>query len=180
MLHKEIPVLHVIDIVQIWVTPFLVVFGCVGNLVSVWVFHSSKLRTLSSSAPGGPSSIGHSLPHPTSAGVAGRVRLQHLQPLGRLSGHPVYISYCSTFLSVWFVVAFTVERFIAVCFPCWGRPSVPSVGPGPSSRSWPLSPSCCTATSWWPSPWHMSHHALRHRSLQHRSRTTDLIIPAFD
>ena len=49
MLHKETPVLHVIDIVQIWVTPFLVVFGCVGNLMSVWVFHSSKLRILSSS-----------------------------------------------------------------------------------------------------------------------------------
>ena len=49
MLHKETQVLHMIDIVQIWVTPFLVVFGCVGNLVSVWVFHSSKLRTLSSS-----------------------------------------------------------------------------------------------------------------------------------
>lgn len=111
------PQLHAIDRIQFWVTPALVVFGCLGNVVSVWVFHSTKLRTLSSSC------YLAALAASDTAFLL-TLFLVWLSMVGYdLLNQPGwcqainYAIYVSTFLSVWLVVAFTVERFIAVCYP---------------------------------------------------------------
>ncbi|XP_076040555.1 G-protein coupled receptor [Oratosquilla oratoria] len=107
----------IMDSIQMWVTPLLVIFGAVGNLVSIWVFHATKLRTLSSSC----------YLAALAASDTGYLMTLFLVWLS-LVGEDVYnregwcqaITYftsASTFLSVWLVVAFTVERFIAVCYP---------------------------------------------------------------
>ncbi|XP_066988625.1 thyrotropin-releasing hormone receptor-like [Macrobrachium rosenbergii] len=108
---------HAIDRIQFWVTPILVSFGCMGNVVSVWVFHSSKLRTLSSScylAALAASDTGFLL---TLFLVwLSMVDYDLLNQHGWCQAIN-YAIYVTTFLSVWLVVAFTVERFIAVCYP---------------------------------------------------------------
>ncbi|XP_068242961.1 thyrotropin-releasing hormone receptor-like [Palaemon carinicauda] len=108
---------HAIDRIQFWVTPVLVCFGCIGNIVSVWVFHSSKLRTLSSScylAALAASDTGFLL---TLFLVwLSMVDYDLLNQHGWCQAIN-YAIYVTTFLSVWLVVAFTVERFIAVCYP---------------------------------------------------------------
>lgn len=111
------PQLHAIDRIQFWVTPALVAFGCLGNVVSVWVFHSTKLRTLSSSC------YLAALAASDTAFLL-TLFLVWLSMVGYdLLNQPGwcqainYAIYVSTFLSVWLVVAFTVERFIAVCYP---------------------------------------------------------------
>ncbi|XP_071517323.1 LOW QUALITY PROTEIN: FMRFamide receptor-like [Panulirus ornatus] len=109
--------LYAIDHIQFWVTPVLVMFGCVGNVVSVWVFHSTKLRTLSSSCYLAALAA-------SDTGFLVTLLLVWLSMIGHdLLNQPGwcqainYAIYVTTFLSVWLVVAFTVERFIAVCYP---------------------------------------------------------------
>nr|XP_053646672.1 thyrotropin-releasing hormone receptor-like [Cherax quadricarinatus] len=109
--------MYIIDHIQQWLTPVLVVFGCVGNITSVWVFHSSKLRSLSSSCYLAALAASDTVFLLT-------LLLVWLSMVGYdLLNQPgwcqaiIYASYVATFLSVWLVVAFTVERFIAVCYP---------------------------------------------------------------
>ncbi|XP_069157652.1 kappa-type opioid receptor-like [Procambarus clarkii] len=108
---------HTIDHIQVWVTPVLVVVGSAGNIVSVVVFHSRKLRSLSSSCYLAALAASDTVFLATLLVVwVSRVWRDLVNQPGWCQAL-VYATYVTTFLSVWLVVAFTVERFIAVCYP---------------------------------------------------------------
>lgn len=103
---------RVVEMVGMWVTPGLVWVGVGGNLLCVWVWCASPLRTLSSSVYlvwlAGSDTV-------FLASVAGAWG----GALGRPGWCPAltYATHASAGLSVWLVVAFTVERYVAVCRP---------------------------------------------------------------
>ncbi|XP_055686865.1 cysteinyl leukotriene receptor 1 isoform X2 [Lutzomyia longipalpis] len=105
------------DFLITYYTPVLVFTGSIGNMLSVLVFCKTKLRKLSSSyylAALGVSDtcflVGLFISWLNFVDVNLTNRNIFCQSFTYLSG------LCS-FLSVWFVVAFTVERFIAVLYP---------------------------------------------------------------
>lgn len=107
----------VVYLLSLYYIPMLVITGSIGNILSVLVFFKTKLRKLSSS---------HYL---AALGFSDTcfllvVLVNWLNVAGvTLSNQPffcqtfIYMSGVCSFLSVWFVVAFTVERFIAVLYP---------------------------------------------------------------
>ncbi|XP_066592432.1 thyrotropin-releasing hormone receptor [Prorops nasuta] len=102
---------------QLYYTPILVYLGCLGNILSVCVFFCTKLRRYSSSIYLGALAI-------SDTGFLVALFITWLSMVNvRLfneEGYCQVITYLTTlcsFLSVWFVVAFTVERFIAVRYP---------------------------------------------------------------
>ncbi len=105
------------NFLTLYYTPSLVCFGSIGNILSVLVFFKTKLRKLSSSyylAALGISDtcflIGLLVPWLNFVNINIYNKNVYCQFFTYFSG------LCS-FLSVWFVVAFTVERFIAVLYP---------------------------------------------------------------
>lgn len=105
------------DLLTHYYTPALVLIGSIGNILSVIVFFKTKLKKLSSSY------------YLAALGISDTCFL-----VGAFVSWLNYINiniynknyYCQfftymsglcSFLSVWFVVAFTVERFIAVLYP---------------------------------------------------------------
>lgn len=107
-------------------TPVIFLIGLVGNTLSLVVFMSKNMRKLSASIYLAALSMSdlmalifYVLPE----------WLKHGLP--SLPGHPsaiflqyngtcqimLYLQYIARFLSSWFVVFFTIERFIGVCFP---------------------------------------------------------------
>ncbi|EZA48441.1 Thyrotropin-releasing hormone receptor [Ooceraea biroi] len=103
--------------IYFYYTPILVNLGLVGNCLSVFVFFGTKLRHSSSSIYLGALAI-------SDIGFLITIFMAWLTPAGIdifiRSGFCQFFMYlgslCS-FLSVWFVVAFTVERFVAVRWP---------------------------------------------------------------
>lgn len=108
---------RVANMLNFYYTPAIVLTGSVGNILSVLVFFKTKLRKLSSSY------------YLAALGISDTCFLL-LSFLGWLNFIDVNITqeiaFCQlitflsgvcSFLSVWFVVAFTVERFIAVLYP---------------------------------------------------------------
>lgn len=97
--------------------PVLVFTGTIGNILSVLVFFKTKLRKLSSShylaALGFSDTLFLLIVLVNWLNVAG-VTLSHQHFFCQTL---IYMSGVCSFLSVWFVVAFTVERFIAVLYP---------------------------------------------------------------
>lgn len=105
------------DFLTHYYTPALVLVGSIGNILSVIVFFRTKLRKLSSSY------------YLAALGISDTCFLMgaFVSWLNYLSidiynrnyycQFFTYISGLCSFLSVWFVVAFTVERFIAVLYP---------------------------------------------------------------
>lgn len=105
------------NFLTLYYTPTLVCFGTIGNILSVLVFFKTKLRKLSSSyylAALGISDtcflIGLLVPWLNFVNINIYNRNIYCQLF-------TYFSGLTSFLSVWFVVAFTVERFIAVLYP---------------------------------------------------------------
>lgn len=105
------------NFLTLYYTPVLVCFGSIGNILSVFVFFKTKLRKLSSSyylAALGISDtcflFGLLVPWLNFVDI-------HLYNKNVLCQLVTYLSGLCSFLSVWFVVAFTVERFIAVLYP---------------------------------------------------------------
>ncbi|XP_014486284.1 PREDICTED: thyrotropin-releasing hormone receptor [Dinoponera quadriceps] len=103
--------------IQVYYTPILVHLGLLGNILSVCVFFGTKLRRASSSIYLGALAISDS-------GFLVMVCLVWLNEfnihLFNESGYCqsiVYVSAVCSFLSVWLVVAFTVERYVAVKYP---------------------------------------------------------------
>uniref|UniRef100_A0A8D9B780 Thyrotropin-releasing hormone receptor n=2 Tax=Cacopsylla melanoneura TaxID=428564 RepID=A0A8D9B780_9HEMI len=120
------PEMKFIELLQLYYTPLLVGLGSIGNILSVFVFFGTKLRKLSSSyylSALASSDTGFlvtlfavwlnmiDIPWFTNDGIC------------QIS---IYLTYVCSFLSVWFVVAFTIERFIAVRYPLH-RPSMCTV-----------------------------------------------------
>lgn len=102
----------------LYYTPILVILGVIGNLVSIYVFYISKLRLQSTSQ------------YLSALALSDTVFLLQLTPpwlsaaqitgifyRGGFCQVFVYISYVSCCLSAWLVVAFTLERFVAVIYP---------------------------------------------------------------
>ncbi|KAF4525509.1 hypothetical protein B566_EDAN014933 [Ephemera danica] len=120
------PEAKVLTEIQMYYTPILVLLGTTGNCLSVIVFATAKLRTLSSSY------------YLAGLAVSDTCYLISLffvwlnlvdVPLFNQHGFCQALMYCTylcSFLSVWFVVAFTVERFVAVRYPLH-RPSMCTV-----------------------------------------------------
>ncbi|XP_054276129.1 FMRFamide receptor-like [Macrosteles quadrilineatus] len=111
---------------QLYYTPLLVFLGTVGNALSVFVFFATKLRKLSSSyylSALAISDTGFLIALFISWLNLIDVNLFNMPGICQLT---VYLTQVCSFLSVWFVVAFTVERFIAVRYPL-KRPSMCTV-----------------------------------------------------
>ncbi|CAH2985625.1 unnamed protein product [Chilo suppressalis] len=109
---------QVAGLLNVYYTPLLVVLGSLGNLVSVFVFYSSKLRLQSTSQYLSALALSDTVflfqllpPWLNALQITG---LFHLWGFCQVF---VYISYVTCCLSAWLVVAFTVERFVAVLYP---------------------------------------------------------------
>ncbi|KAM3968857.1 neuropeptide receptor A18 [Aphomia sociella] len=109
---------QVASVLNVYYTPLLVALGSIGNLLSVFVFFTSKLRMQSTSQ------------YLSALAVSDTIFLFQLLPpwlnAVQLTGvfHRqgfcqvfVYISYVTCCVSAWLVVAFTIERFVAVLYP---------------------------------------------------------------
>ena len=100
-----------------YLIPVIILLGIVGNLFSLMVFLGTYMRRRSVSVYLAALAISD-----TSFLVTltvtwleyVHINVFHTNGWCQLV---IYLSYCSSFLSVWFVVSFTVERYIAVCHP---------------------------------------------------------------
>lgn len=106
--------------------PAILTVGILGNLVSLRVFLSRSMRKLSASTYLAALSTSDILALIFYVLVEwlrwGLPQLNHGQQLDVLNSAGVcqvlfYFSYVSRFLSAWFIVTFTVERYIGVCHP---------------------------------------------------------------
>lgn len=95
--------------------PFVVVFGLFGNTISLVVFLITHLNRLSLSVYLAALAISDN-------GFLLALGIGWLEYTGFPLFHThgwcqaaVYVSYVTSFLSVWFTVSFTVERYIAIC-----------------------------------------------------------------
>lgn len=112
--------------VQMIAVPVLIFSGILGNALSVWVLSASTLRGLSSSFYLSSLCVSDSgflvsllFVWLGGAGVDVYNREGWCQGI-------TYVCYVTTSMSVWLVVAFTTERFVAVCYP-FMRPTVCTV-----------------------------------------------------
>ena len=113
-----------------YVTPVIIVIGILGNMTSLFVFLSRRLRGLSASHYLAALSASDTVVLST------YVFMEWLNKgLPRLPGHHrigiininglcqifLFISYTFRFVSVYLIIVFTIERYIAVCKPLQRR-----------------------------------------------------------
>ena len=105
------------EYMDIYIVPLIAFIGLAGNLLSFIVFVCTYMRRLSSSIYLAALSVADSfflicvtLSWAKHTGVYVYVQDGWCQTF-------VYMTYVSSFLSVWYVVAFTCERYIVVFFP---------------------------------------------------------------
>ena len=102
---------------HMYVTPILIVIGLIGNIISFLVFVGTHLRQLSSTMYLAALALADSgFLVQLFASWLGYVRIFWFHKEGWCQSF-VYLSYVCSFLSVWLVVGFTAERYIAVCYP---------------------------------------------------------------
>lgn len=108
---------NVVDILLSYYMPLLIVVGSIGNILSVLVFFRTRLKKLSSSyylSALGISDTGFLLCNFFQWLGIFNINFYNKEVVCQLL---TYLSNLCATLSVWFVVAFTVERFIAVLYP---------------------------------------------------------------
>ncbi|PSN33972.1 hypothetical protein C0J52_23064 [Blattella germanica] len=117
---------NVVEGIEMYYSLILITLGTIGNCISVLVFFTTKLRKLSSSFYLAALAI-------SDTGFLIALFVAWLNsfgvPLFNTAGickMNTYLQYVCSFLSAWLVVAFTVERFIAVRYPL-RRPSMCTV-----------------------------------------------------
>ncbi|XP_033607700.1 thyrotropin-releasing hormone receptor [Cryptotermes secundus] len=117
---------YIVEGIEMCYSLILIVLGTIGNCISVLAFFTTKLRKLSSSFYLAALAI-------SDTGFLVALFISWLNsfgvPLFNVSGlceMNLYLTYVCSFLSAWLVVAFTVERFIAVRYPL-RRPSMCTV-----------------------------------------------------
>lgn len=105
------------DFLTHYYTPALVLIGSTGNILSVFVFFKTKLRKLSSSYY--LAALGISDTCFLIGAFVSWLNYYNINIYNQdyYCQFFTYISGLCSFLSVWFVVAFTIERFIAVLYP---------------------------------------------------------------
>ncbi len=106
-----------IRLLDYYLVPFIIAVGLIGNTISCIVFLTTKLRKLSSSvylAALSISDMGFLLCVLASWTTNLGINLYHTNGWCQLF---VFCQYVFSFLSVWYIVGFTVERFIAIRFP---------------------------------------------------------------
>ena len=124
---EEIPPPPFYHVVNRFYTPPLCLFGVIGNCLSVYVFcMASSHRNLSSSfylSALAISDIGFLINL-----FAVWLNDEGFDVMTTRFSCPfiIYLGQVTCFVSVWFVVAFTAERFCAVCYPLT-RPTVCTV-----------------------------------------------------
>ena len=102
---------------HLYLTPAIIAVGLAGNGLSFIVCVKTRLRHLSSSVYLAALCVSDSLFLIQLCAywlIYVRVFIFHMEGLCQTF---VYISYVSSFLSVWFVVAFTLERYIVCIYP---------------------------------------------------------------
>lgn len=106
------------NVLNVYYTPMLILFGSIGNVLSIITFFTSKLRLQSTSQYLSALALSDTIfllqllpPWLNALQVAA---VFHRQGWCQLF---VYVSYVSCSLSAWLVMAFTVERFVAVIYP---------------------------------------------------------------
>ncbi|EDV39134.2 uncharacterized protein Dana_GF25151 [Drosophila ananassae] len=105
------------DVVHQYYIPILCCTGSIGNILSVFVFFKTKLRKLSSSFYLAALAVSDTC---FLAGLFAQwLNFLNVDIYNRnyFCQFFTFFSYLASFCSVWFVVAFTVERFIAVIYP---------------------------------------------------------------
>ncbi|XP_049857927.1 somatostatin receptor type 4-like [Schistocerca gregaria] len=112
-------------LLNLYYIPVLCVVGCAGNVASVLVFFGTKLCKLSSSFYLGALAVSDSLFLLAVLG-AWALSVLELAPSAAYCKATVAASNLCSLLSAWLVVAFTVERFVAVRYPL-RRPAVCTV-----------------------------------------------------
>lgn len=108
---------RIVDKLDLYLVPVIVAIGLLGNFLSFLVFAGTYLRRMSSSvylAALAITDIVFLLIILATWLINFDVVLIHTHIWCQLF---VYLSYVSSFLSVWYVVCFTVERHLTVCFP---------------------------------------------------------------
>ena len=102
---------------DMFIVPTLVIVGIIGNGLSFATFTFSSLKKLSSSIYLAALAV-------ADTGFLICVFFSWINNLNVTIYHQpgwcqtfVYLTYVFSFLSVWYVVGFTVERYIAVCYP---------------------------------------------------------------
>lgn len=107
-------------------TPIIIIIGIVGNLLSLRVFLSQNLRSLSASTYLAALSVSDLIIIIFYVSVEWiRRGLTYLFPttnvkildIEGLCQFQLYISYASRFVSAWLVVSFTIERYVSICHP---------------------------------------------------------------
>lgn len=107
-------IIHSFDI---YVIPVILMFGIVGNVISFCVFMFTFMRQMSSCVYLSGlclSDIGFLLCAAASWSDNINLRIYHKPGICQFF---VYFTYITSFLSVWYVVAFSLERYLAVKFP---------------------------------------------------------------
>lgn len=125
---EEDSLLHNARLFYSYCTPFIIVLGLFGNILSLCVFLSKNLRSLSASTYLAALSIADLLTLVFYVTVEWLRRgLVYLDPNMKsrirffdeevVCQFQLYMSYVSRLSSAWIVVAFTMERYIGVCWP---------------------------------------------------------------